>query len=178
MRYVIVPKHLAALLKTILNPEERTFLEGLGLKILISDKVPPDTVYMLPPPEQRQFEFRYRHIVRAYELPAWTNAYYLSLMPYHQWHERQLYLNRWARIGWKVVGKAESRCAAIVAKGWRYYAAKALWWWRRHRWTPWEWGIRLGLLRSPIEADYYQNFRFDPPDLWGTPIRKHEEYLR
>lgn len=179
MRILVVPPHLAERLRTILNPEEMTFLESMGLKIVTSRMVPRDTAYVMPPPARREHEFRYRHTVRAYELPAWLNAYYLSLSPYlhHDYIERQLRINRWARAGWKMVGKAESRNAVIVARGWRWYAAKALWWWRWHRWIPWEWGIKIGLLRSPIEGDYYRNFRFDPPDLWGTAPRAHERHL-
>lgn len=36
--------------------------------------------------------------------------------------------------------------------------------------------IRQGFLRSAVEGDWFYNFRFDPPDLWGTPVRRHERH--
>jgi hypothetical protein len=79
--------------------------------------------------------------------------------------------------GYAPAYKLMDRAAIVMAREpYRTVLAIARWW-EWHRYCLEELGIRLGLLRSPIEADYYENYRFDPPDLWGTPLRRHEEHL-
>lgn len=80
--------------------------------------------------------------------------------------------------GYAPAYKMENRCAVVMARE-PYRTVMALaHWWDWHRYWLEEQLIKLGMYRSAVEADYYQNYRFDPPDLWGTPLRKHEAHLR
>lgn len=80
-------------------------------------------------------------------------------------------------VGYAIAYKMENRCAVVMAREPYRTIMAAARWWDLHRWWLEKQLIKLGMYRSPIEADYYENYRFDPPDLWGTPIRRHEKHL-
>jgi hypothetical protein len=89
----------------------------------------------------------------------------------------------WRRLAaWRrrcrVIGKCQNRHALLVTYPQLAWLGRFLIWWAYHRWWLEEQLIKLGILRSPVEADYFENYRFDPPDLWGTPLRRHEAHLR
>lgn len=125
----------------------------------------------------KQMPFQYRVISKSSLLPRWVPN---MVLPRQSWRKAvpfTLRLAAWNRR-FRIVGKEESRDAVIVTPiRWAWVARLCLWWYRRHRWWLEEQLIRFGFYRSPVEADYYENYRFDPPSLWGSPLRRHEQHL-
>jgi hypothetical protein len=75
---------------------------------------------------------------------------------------------------YRLLGRHESR------DGWIYVAVR--WYWfaqlelflQSCLWYAVVALIRCGLFRAPYEGAFFHEHRFDPPDLWGSPITRHE----
>lgn len=123
-----------------------------------------------------RMHFNFRVPSRDYRIPAWIPSMTLPLGFNHTKEQQARRLAAWNRRC-AIIGKCEDRHAVVVVPRRWALPARAILAWRRHRWILEEALIRLGILRSPVECDYYQNYRFDPVTLWGSPLRKHEQHF-
>jgi hypothetical protein len=122
-----------------------------------------------------RMHFNFRLPSRDYRLPAWIPSMILPLGFNRTKEQQARRLAAWNRRC-AIVGKCQDRHAVVVVPRHWALAARAILAWRQHRWLIEEFFIRIGLYRSPVEGDWYENYHFDPPDLWGTPIRRHEHF--
>lgn len=119
------------------------------------------------------------------ELPRWMGSFYSSIP---RWRYPAMLGDLWkydeararaelAAAGFMVVARAEHRHSLICVSA-PYYPFARLWmWWRRRRWILEELAVEIHLLRQPYEGAYYHECRFGPPDLWGRPLRKWEQWF-
>lgn len=80
------------------------------------------------------------------------------------------------RQGYRCLGRYSSRDVTMWVPGLWYWFARLELFLQGALYFAVSFLIRQGFLRSAVEGDFFCNFRFDPPDLWGTPVRRHERY--
>lgn len=80
------------------------------------------------------------------------------------------------RDGWRELGVAMSRDATVWVPGRWYWYAKLELFLAACLSFAFICFIRTGLIRAPYEGAFFHEYRFDPPDLWGSPIRRHDNY--
>lgn len=119
------------------------------------------------------------------ELPGWMGSFY---SPIPRWRFPATLGDLWkydiegararlAAAGFRVVARAEHRQSFVCVSAPYYWPARLWMWWRRHRWILEELALRIHLYRGPYDGHFYHEARFGPPDLWGEPLRKWENWF-
>lgn len=116
-------------------------------------------------------------------LPRWIPQYYVpnfarnfGTMGATVGERAYVLFDHQMRLG-RLLGKAWSRDGFIyVAERWYWYARLELLLQSCMHFA-FVCVIRTGLIRASVEGAWFHEFRFDPPDLWGSPIRRHDHYV-